>query len=311
MLLRQVGGTVMNGIVPLWKPAGITSHDCVIKLRRYFSTKKVGHTGTLDPEVEGILPICVGEATKIVPYLTNTTKTYQAEVTLGVSTDTEDQTGMPTEQIKIDRLITESEVKETLVKFQGEITQLTPLYSAVKVKGKKLYEYARANQPVERPVRHVFIHAINYLEKTLNQSNGKVSFGFEATVSKGTYIRTLAVDIGKALGFPAHMSHLVRTATASFDRSHAVTLTEIEQLSKVNQLTTVLLPIEAGLMHLPTFEVDQQWATKVLTGQKFNRPNGWQEDQPYVMMFSGKVLAIYYVHPTKPELIKPLRVFKQ
>lgn len=299
----------MNGIIPLWKPVGMTSHDCVIKLRRIFETKKVGHTGTLDPEVSGVLPICIGEATKIVPYLTDTLKTYQAEITLGKATDTEDQTGRAIEETFIDEHVSTDEVARVLEQFIGEIEQVTPLYSAVKVNGKKLYEYARSNQPVERPIRRVRVDSISFEPNTLVAQDGAVTFEIETTVSKGTYIRTLAVDIGKALGYPAHMSKLVRTATADFNVDNSITFDQLEALKADDQLQSVLLPIEAGMTHLPSHQLDYDTATKVSYGQKLPRPDEWLDNQPYRMEFSQKTLAIYQVHPEKTTQIKPLRVF--
>ncbi len=298
----------MNGIIPLWKPRGMTSHDCVMALRRLFKTKKVGHTGTLDPEVSGILPICIGEATKIVPYLTDTKKTYHAEITLGKSTDTEDQTGNMIEQVTLDHPIPEEKIIEVLQQFIGEIEQVTPLYSAVKVNGKKLYEYARENIQVERPIRRVTIDSIKLVPNTLTFKDGSVSFEIETTVSKGTYIRTLAVDIGKALGYPAHMSKLTRTATADFNQANALTFEQLEQLNE-EQLQSALLPLEAGLSHLPNYQVDEETARKVSYGQKLNRPTHWLENQPYRIEYNQKTLAIYQVHEDNKTQIKPLRVF--
>lgn len=299
----------MNGIIPLWKPKGLTSHDCVMKLRRIFQTKKVGHTGTLDPEVEGVLPICIGQATKIVPYLTDTKKTYQAEITLGIATDTEDQTGTVIDEKAVVDHFTESAIEEVIGQFKGEIEQITPLYSAVKVKGRKLYEYARANEPVERPKRNVTIHSIAYINGTLSFKDDKATFSIVTTVSKGTYIRTLALDIGKALGYPAHMSNLVRTKTGDFNQEMTVTLGELESLKENDQLTSVLLPLEAGLTHLPRYSVNQELAERVGYGQKLTRPDEFEVDQPYRMEFNDKTLAIYQVHPEKADQIKPLRVF--
>ncbi|SEN57021.1 tRNA pseudouridine synthase B [Amphibacillus marinus] len=299
----------MNGIVPLWKPVGLTSHDCVIKLRRIFATKKVGHTGTLDPEVAGVLPICIGEATKVVPYLTNTKKTYLAEVTLGIATDTEDQTGQIIDQVAINQQLSKTTIKAVLANFVGEITQITPLYSAVKVNGRKLYEYARANEPVERPIRHVTVHQLAYIEDSFSQTDGKVSFKISTTVSKGTYIRTLAVDIGRALGYPAHMSHLIRTRTADFTEATAIGLDQLESLKQEGDLQRILLPIEAGLTHLPIHNVSASLAKKVLNGQKLARPEGWSANEVYRIEYEDKLLAIYQVHPSNSDLIKPLRVF--
>ena len=145
-----------NGILPVFKERGLTSHDVVFKLRKILKMKKIGHTGTLDPEVDGVLPICLGNATRVSDYVMEMGKTYKAEVTLGVSTTTEDQTGNTLEVKGIDKDdVTERDIDQTLEKFLGVIEQIPPMYSSVKVKGKKLYEYARNNEEVERPVRHV------------------------------------------------------------------------------------------------------------------------------------------------------------
>src|SRR5690625_5018629 len=143
----------MDGIIPLWKPKGMTSHDCVAKIRRIYGTRKVGHTGTLDPMVEGVLPICINRATKIVPYLTAMSKTYDAEIKLGTATETEDAQGEIVEQKNVSHPPNLSEIDDVLQSFQGTIIQIPPMYSAVRVKGKRLYEYARAKEIVERPKR--------------------------------------------------------------------------------------------------------------------------------------------------------------
>ncbi|EHL2530630.1 tRNA pseudouridine(55) synthase TruB, partial [Listeria monocytogenes] len=162
----------MNGIIPLWKERGMTSHDCVFKLRKILHTKKVGHTGTLDPEVEGVLPICIGRATKLAEYVTDEGKVYVAEITLGKSTTTEDATG---ETVMTKELadISADELQAALTKLTGKITQIPPMFSAVKVNGKKLYEYARAGIEVERPSRQVDIYSLTRLdgEATLNEAN--------------------------------------------------------------------------------------------------------------------------------------------
>lgn len=299
----------MHGIVVLNKPVGYTSHDCVIKLRRLFDTKKVGHTGTLDPDVSGVLPICIGEATKIVPYLTDTLKTYQAEITLGFSTDTEDKSGVEIDRLAVSSPLSEADILEALNTFKGQIKQLTPMYSAVKVNGKKLYEYARENKPVERPVRQVTIHDLSFIPGSITQDASLFSFGFEATVSKGTYIRTLCVDIGKKLGYPAHMSGLIRTKTADFSLDDAVTLEELSALKTNNQLSSILLPLKAGLTHLPVYEVDEQTKQRVLFGQKLKRPDFFEIDRPYRVEYKGQLLAIYQSHPEDSSIIKSSRGF--
>ena len=297
----------MDGILPLWKPKGWTSHDCVMKVRKLYKTKKVGHTGTLDPEVEGVLPICIGQATKIVQFLTDTTKIYRAELTLGSTTETEDAFGAIIENVKVDKFPSQQKIENVLESFMGEITQVPPMYSAVKVAGKKLYEYARANQTVERPKRKVVIHSIKLL--TTNQDSNVIKF--EVTCSKGTYIRTLCVDIGKELGYPAHMSHLVREQTGSIKRKDTVNFETIEAACLNGSEQELLLPITDGLTHIETLQVNKETAIKVLNGQKLIRPEQILERKPIKVMYGNKLLAIYQVHPEKENEIKPIRVFSE
>ncbi len=296
---------VMNGILPLWKPKGLTSHDCVMKVRTLFKTKKAGHTGTLDPEVEGVLPICIGQATKIVPFLTDTNKTYITKVRLGSATDTEDAHGKVTEEIKITNPPTDKEIEQALSFFTGSIKQLPPMYSAVKVNGKKLYEYAREGKSVKRPVRETVIHNI---ERLPDENPDPLSFSFEVICSKGTYIRTLCVDIGKKLGFPAHMEKLARIRTGSFTKENSVTFATMEQAAKEHRHQELLLPIIKGLEHLERLYVDEQLKEKIQHGQKLKRPGEIKKD-PIVLTYGEEVLAIYQIHPDHPEQIKPLRVF--
>ncbi|RLL45357.1 tRNA pseudouridine(55) synthase TruB [Oceanobacillus piezotolerans] len=296
----------MNGILPLWKPKGYTSHDCVMKIRKWYKTKKVGHTGTLDPEVEGMLPICIGQATKIVPFLTDTRKTYIATVQLGLSTDTEDATGEVIEEMKIDRIPTEEEVDDVLQSFLGTTKQIPPMYSAVKVNGKKLYEYARENKKVERPVREIVVYEIERLSKV------NTSFRFRVICSKGTYIRTLCVDIGKKLGYPAHMSHLVRTETGSFTEKNAITFDMIEDAVEKNKQEELLSPMIKGLDHLGFWQVDNMIKRRVLNGQKLTRPQEIMSNDPFVIIDEQqRVIAIYQIHPEDEEQIKPIRVFSE
>lgn len=206
----------MNGVLNINKPENMTSHDVVAIIRRTLNTKKVGHTGTLDPMVTGVLPICVGRATKIVDFIQNDKKTYEAEMTLGVATATEDQWGEVVETKPVD--VTDETFKEAILSFVGEIEQVPPMYSALKVNGKKLYELARAGKTVERKPRKRTIYAIENIK-----INGHVAT-FRVICSKGTYIRTLCKDIGTKLGTVAHMSGLVRTATGQFHIEDAIDL---------------------------------------------------------------------------------------
>lgn len=295
----------MDGILPLWKPKGMTSHDCVIKVRKLFSMKKVGHTGTLDPDVEGVLPICLGQATKIVPYLTDTHKTYVADVMLGTSTDTEDGEGKIIAEKDVVTFPNEEEVQQVLDTFTGPITQLPPMYSAVKVNGKKLYEYARNNEKVERPRRDITIHEL----KRLPVEDKEPIIKIKVVCSKGTYIRTLCKDIGESLGYPAHMHQLVRLATGSFDKKDTYTFDTIKEAVKADQQEKLLLPISRGISHLDKWSIDETIKLKVQHGQKMPKPEHISSTKPFAVMFNDQLLAIYQIHPEHKEQIKPVRVF--
>lgn len=304
----------MNGILPLWKPKGLTSHDCVFKLRKILKTKKVGHTGTLDPDVTGVLPICIGRATKIAEYLTEAGKAYEGEVTLGFSTTTEDASGEKVEEKKIDQVIQRKRILEVLESLTGKIEQTPPMFSAVKVNGKKLYEYARAGIDVERPTREVTIYDITLLDDRSEFKGETISFRFRVNCSKGTYIRTLAVMMGEELGFPAHMSDLTRIESAGFKQEDCFTFSEVEEFMENGQTDEFLLPLERGLFHLPKFQISDKVAKKVLNGAVLEQPKdvAVEKGMPFVMVDpANKAIAIYQIHPTKEGLIKPVKVLAQ
>lgn len=296
----------MNGILPLWKPKGMTSHDCVMKIRKILGTRKVGHTGTLDPEVEGVLVICVGQATKVVPFLTAMNKTYIAECSLGKATETEDAHGEIVEEETITRPPSSQDIEDVLKLFKGEISQTPPMYSAVRVNGKRLYEYARANEYVERPSRQVTIFELALLK---NKAKDNHKFNIKAVCSAGTYMRTLCVDIGKELGYPAHMSDLIRVEACSFTKEDTITFKELEEAKHLNNAHDVLLPIARGLEHFDVLDVDGDTATKVLHGQKLAIPEINLTTNPFIVTFDQQLLAIYEIHPDNPKEIKPVRVF--
>ncbi|WP_223700192.1 tRNA pseudouridine(55) synthase TruB [Sutcliffiella deserti] len=299
----------MDGILVLNKPKGFTSHDCVFKVRKILKTKKVGHTGTLDPEVTGVLPLCIGKATKLVEFLTAEQKTYIAEVTIGYSTTTEDQTGEVVEEKEVTTSITKDHIDMIFEKLKGEIEQTPPMYSAVKINGKKLYEYAREGKVIERPSRKVTIHDI-FLTSDIIKENKQVRFSFEVTCSKGTYVRTLAVQIGEMLGYPAHMSKLTRTSSGSFLLEQSITLEELENLVSEDQVSSVLIPMEKALLSLPKLEINDKVAEKVQNGAVLPFPEGLVDDSEYFGVFhQNTCIAIYMKHPTKPGLMKPKKVF--
>ena len=280
-----------NGILPVYKERGLTSHDVVFKLRKILKTKKIGHTGTLDPEVSGVLPVCIGTATRVSDYVMDMGKSYNATITLGESTTTEDQTGEVIDKIDVQaNAININEVDAVLKQFEGIIEQVPPMYSSVKVNGKKLYEYARKGETV-----------------------GKCHFNIEVKCGKGTYIRTLATDIGKQLGYPAHMSLLTRINSGGFDIKDSITLDQISQLHEQDTLQPHLFPLEYGLKSLPKIYVsDENIKTRILNGQKFNKKQFNQTIEQQLVFIDSeteKVMAIYIQHPEKNHEIKPKKVF--
>lgn len=297
----------LNGILPLYKPKGMTSHDCVMKIRKMLRIKKVGHTGTLDPEVEGVLPVCIGEATKIIPFLTHLRKEYVATVCLGTATTTEDSHGDIILEKEVKEDISTDTIDSMLLHFTGAIQQTPPMYSAVKVQGKKLYEYARENKYVERPTREVIIHEIERIQPDPPLPNNQ--FQIRVLCSKGTYIRTLCVDLGEELGYPAHMSYLLRTESDGIMLEETITFAEIEKAIHINQINHILQPVERCVQALDGIQVDAMQKEKVLQGQKFPLPKKRPASEPFKVMHEHQLLAMYEQHPTNENEIKPVRIF--
>ncbi|WYP24926.1 tRNA pseudouridine(55) synthase TruB [Alkalihalobacillus sp. FSL W8-0930] len=297
---------VPTGILPLIKPAGMTSHDCVYRIRKLYQTKKVGHTGTLDPAVTGVLPICIGRATKVAEYMSDFGKTYEAEVTLGFSTTTEDAEGEMVEQKPVTDTWTEDQLKETLSSFLGEQIQIPPMYSAVKVNGKRLYEYARANQTVERPKRKITVHSIEF-DSATKLHEDTYSIRFTVTCSKGTYIRTLAVSIGEALGYPAHMSKLMRTESGPFTLSECVSLEDLGEMEMDKRLHQ-LVPFERALEGWKTIQVSAPIEARIRNGAVLSMDELTVSERVVVYSKSNELLAIYKPHPEKPGKMKPEKI---
>ncbi|MGX7108390.1 tRNA pseudouridine(55) synthase TruB [Facklamia miroungae] len=301
----------MNGIVAVWKEKGMTSHDVIFQMRKIFKMKRIGHCGTLDPEVEGVLVVCLGQATKLVEFLMEGKKIYQGEVTLGIATDTEDAHGQVIEEKLLEQAIDDQAIDQVLQSLTGHITQIPPYYSAVKVKGKRLYEYARAGIKVERPKRQVYIEHFKRLGPSRYEADSQTqSFLFEVKCSKGTYVRTLAVDCGKALGYPSHMSKLIRTQAANFEQADSYRLDQLRLLSEDNKLSRAILPIELAISHFTQIQLNEDQYHdikhgKVLTADYF----GDNLDQPTALLYQSHLLAIYGPHPSKVGLIKPIKMF--
>ncbi|HZG86756.1 tRNA pseudouridine(55) synthase TruB [Paenibacillus sp.] len=257
--------TEWEGVFPLWKDAGMTSHDCVSKARRLFRMKRIGHTGTLDPDVSGVLPLCLGRATRIVEYLQELPKTYEAEMTIGYATDTEDASGETIERAS-EVTVGEADIRAAAERFVGDIEQTPPMYSAVKVDGKRLYELARAGVTVERKSRTVTIHSIDITD--IRRQEPYVVVRMTVVCSKGTYIRTLCTDMGRSLGYPAVMSALVRTGSGPIRREQCVTFAEAERLAAEGRLADKLVGIGEALDFVPRGDVSPAAVAPALQGRK-------------------------------------------
>ena len=236
--------TEVSGVLILNKPQGITSHDAVYKIRRAYGTKRVGHTGTLDPLACGVLVMLIGGAAKAAEYLVSDSKAYVATMRLGLTTDTEDITGSVITQS--DSIPDERCVREAVSRFVGEIDQIPPMYSALKVDGKKLCDLAREGKTVERAARRIVIHSID-----VSATDDPREYILSVSCSSGTYIRTLCADIGAALGCGAVMSALERTCAGGFDISESVTLEELDAMDMATR-TERLIPTEKLFSELPT-----------------------------------------------------------
>lgn len=302
----------MEGILPLYKPKGLTSHDCVFRLRKILRMKRIGHTGTLDPEVDGVLPICLGRATKVAEYITDAGKTYVGEVTIGFSTTTEDAGGEIVEENLDRKSYSRDDILTVLAELSGEITQTPPMFSAVKVNGKRLYEYARQGLEVERPSRKVTIYSIELLDDREQFEGDVIRFRFQVSCSKGTYIRTLAVMIGEKLGYPAHMSQLTRIQSASFSLADCLTFSEVEELVEKGSIDEVLRPIETALYYLPKYQINDKLGEKVKNGAVLPIPATFLNEKGPIVVEDGdgSALAIYEAHPQIEGLMKPKKVLK-
>lgn len=277
----------MEGIIAVNKAAGMTSHDVVGRLRRILKTKKIGHGGTLDPQVTGVLPIAVGKATRLIEYMQDGGKVYEGEITLGYATTTEDAWGEVVERSEVPEDISLELIDQLMAEFQGEIEQVPPMYSAVKVNGRKLYEYARAGEEVERPVRQVTIQEFSR-QSDLRWEEGLLRFDFRVVCSKGTYVRTLAVDLGNKLGLASHMSRLVRTQSAGLTLAESYSLEELEKLVEEGQ-QTFLLPLEYGAATLPAYELSAEEAQELQFGRWIKAAN---QEERVAAFYQGKLVAV-------------------
>ena len=267
---------MINGIINVYKEKGYTSHDVVARLRGILHQKKIGHTGTLDPNAEGVLPVCLGKGTKLCDMLTDTDKEYRAVIRLGVKTDTQDITGTVIEKREVNADISEEKITEVIMSFVGEYMQVPPMYSALKVNGEPLYKKARRGEVVERKERDVTISSIDLLSVT-NQR-----FMIKVNCSKGTYIRTLGVDISNDFGYGGHLTMLTRTRVGKY---------KLEECKSVEDITEEdIIPISKALDHMATKVVYGFLESKVRNGVSLYLG---EEELLFVKNNNDEPLAIY------------------
>lgn len=254
----------MNGIINVLKPPGMTSHDIVSFIRKKLNIKRVGHTGTLDPNAAGVLPVCIGKATRVVQYFDDFSKVYRAELTLGYETDTQDKYGEIINRKNVP-IISPDKIEEVFNEFRGEIQQTPPMYSALKHNGRKLYELAREGKVVERKPREVVIHNITIVK---NYQNNRILFDVEC--SKGTYIRTLCNDIGRSLDSLGCMTFLLRTKVGDFNIENSYTIEEIEEHVLNDSLKSIMMPLDSALKHYNPIMLDKSYFDILKNGGKID-----------------------------------------
>ena len=304
----------MQGIINLVKPLNLTSFQAVQRVRRILQIRKVGHTGTLDPLATGVLPICVGRATKVSRFLVDTSKEYLAELRLGIKTDTLDAAGEIVAQEEVPELTMEL-IKEVCAEFVGEIEQVPPMYSAVKQEGKRLYKLAQQGKTVKREPRQIKIYKLEVLAVDLPV----IRFAVEC--SKGTYIRVLAADIAKKLGSCGHLSFLIRDRVGPFKINEGIVLAELEEAASSDSLAATLLPIDAAVVHYPQIKIksEPQLYKLVSNGASFDFKGVASQENDLdlgqrVRVYSAEdeFLGIYKFvleQEGKEEVFKPVRLF--
>ena len=304
----------MNGVLNVYKEQGFTSHDVVAKLRGILKTKKIGHTGTLDPDAVGVLPVCIGKATKLCDLITDWGKTYEAVMLLGTTTDTLDISGKIVAQSEVN--VSEVDVLKACNEFIGEYEQIPPMYSAKKIDGKKLYQLAREGKIVERKAVPVTLKDIQVLSVKDNKAR------FIVTCSAGTYIRTLCVDIGKKLGCEACMSSLTRVMAGGFSKEQALTLEKIKELADKNELESRLISIDTALGHFPKVIASNEFEKQLKNGNAIgsNAVLGLQEASIDVCSHDicvrlylnnnglDEFIGVYHLDKSS-RLLKPVKIF--
>lgn len=295
-----------NGIINVYKEAGFTSHDVVAKLRGILGQKKIGHTGTLDPDAVGVLPVCLGKATKLCDLITDKSKEYQCVMELGVTTDTEDRSGKVLSQCEVH--VSEEQLADAIRSFEGTYQQIPPMYSALKVNGKKLYELAREGKEIQRKAREVFIYSI----QTVSVDVPLVTMNIHC--SKGTYIRSLCRDIGAMLGCGACMQSLVRTRVSQFAIEDAVSLQQIENLRDKKQLNQIIYSVPSMFPDYTTITVQQQYDVLVHNGNPFQQKMIVEavpvRDEELVLVYDSDGMFIgIYCYREHQKQFQPVKLF--
>ena len=294
-----------SGIINVYKEKGFTSFDVVAKLRGILKTKKIGHTGTLDPDAEGVLPVCIGRATKVCDILTDKDKVYEAVMLLGVETDTQDTSGEVLKELPVE--VSEEDVKEAILSFVGEYAQVPPMYSALKVNGKKLYELAREGKTVERKARNVQIFSIEILEMDLPRVRMSVH------CSKGTYIRTLCHDVGQKLGCGGCMDKLLRTKVGVFELADTLKLTEIDALAREGLVEDRIISVDELFEDYTKVWMKQEFDVVVHNGNRvkkrmFEEKLSSNTERLRVYDSKGEFIGIYEYSEERSDF-KPVKMF--
>ena len=302
---------MFEGILPIYKERGMTSHDVVFRARRILQMKKIGHSGTLDPEVDGVLLLLLGGATKVSDYAMDLGKSYRAEVCIGLKTTTEDLMGDIVEECEVSN-INIDEIKNILKSMIGEIEQKPPIYSAIKVNGRKLYEYARSGQfDIEIPTRKVNIYNISFIENSEYYKDDKFYFSIDIDCGKGTYVRTIATSIGEKLRLPSTMSKLTRTRSGEITLEKCLKLSEVEQCVQEGVLEQKLLRKEYALEEYQFVEIPKYRAQQVMNGLRFrkNQFPDYDFTDGIVFTYKGEAIAIYYLKDKDDELLSVKTTF--
>lgn len=299
---------LINGIINVYKEKGYTSHDVVAKLRGILKQKKIGHTGTLDPDAVGVLPICLGNGTKLCDLLTDKDKTYEAVLLLGTVTDTQDTSG--TVLVTKDVTCTKDEITEAILSFVGVYEQLPPMYSAIKINGKRLYELARAGLEVERKTRTVCINGIHI--HNIDEQAYEVRLTVEC--SKGTYIRTLCHDIGEKLGCGGCMKSLERTKVGQFLKEDSLTIDQIRDLVNNSSISDKVIPVDVMFPDYDKVFINEEAMKFVYNGNNFTKEqclNPVKENEsPFVLVYDcNHIFVAIYQFSTEEKIYKPVKMF--